>query len=278
MPLPKSKNIMLKRLIIFIGLFMSIVWATYALAQDTNSKPSPTPSANTSTNSASINEDKVKALKEKLATKVAELTQNQTRGFYGEIASLAKNSFTLAASDTEIKIRFDENTLIYKLAAKKTEGKTADLKNMVSAAVLGLYDESTKQQSAKFILLQDLPKYFSGKITQIDKNNNQIEITDNKTKLLFDYEATTQSEEYNPAEQKIRKSGFSKLKTDDFLQIWAIAKEDDTQKYKIVRLLRIPSEVTSTPSPTASASAKTTPVKNSPGPSPKASAVSSPQP
>ena len=76
----------------------SLVATSLVLAQGPSSSPAPAKS--TTPSSIPIDEEKVKALKEKLATKVAELRENQTRGFFGEIAALSKTSFTF--SDTMI--------------------------------------------------------------------------------------------------------------------------------------------------------------------------------
>jgi hypothetical protein len=272
-------------LLIFILIITFFLMPLFVYAQE---------QSDVSSKSATVSgvlDDKVKALKEKLATKVAELKENNTRGFFGEIATLTKTSFTLATDKQEVKVRFDENTLIYKLTDKKTEGAVKDLKNTITASVLGLYDDEAKQQTAKFIILQNLPKFYSGEITQIDKTNAIITIKNAKNETLsFDYEKTTIADEYFALDKKFKKSGMSRLSVGDKLQLWANPKVDDNEKFSIVKLVRLPIDLfITTPLPTAlpssaastsvlpKSSAKPSPTaKTTPKPTPKSSPKSSP--
>ena len=217
---------------------------------------------------------KVKQLKEKLATKVAELRENQTRGWNGEIAALSKTSFTLVTSSGEIKVRFDDDTLVYKLGSKKTEASSKDLKNAQTVSVLGLYESEVKQQTAKVILLQTLPKFYTGKVTQVDKTQGTLTITtDKNVQIILDYEKTTTATEYDLGEKKLKKSGLSRIATNDTIQAWGYLNEDDVQKVRAVKIIRLPKELTTSETEVkGTTTASAVPVESSPSATPKAKA------
>jgi len=239
----------LRRFVILAATISFLTIASWSLAQESeDAKSSPAASS-------MVDEKKIQDLKEKLATKVAEIRENQKRGFFGEIAALTKTSFTLAIDSGEVKIRFDEDTKIYKLGKARTEGAASDLKNSLTATVLGLYDEENKQQNAKVILLQSGQLHFSGGVTEINRTagNFIIKRRDGKTQVI-EYEKTTSADEYTET-QKTAKSGLSRLNKDDWVEVWGTPYEDDTTKIEAIRIFRIPQELLGTSATQASPSA-----------------------
>src|SRR3989344_7858708 len=112
----------MKRLIIVTMIISFLVTASWSLAQEANNaKTSPAASS-------VVDEKKIQDLKEKLATKVAEIRENQKRGFFGEIAALTKTNFTLAVGSNEVKVRFDDDTKIYKLGKTRNQSGTHNFK------------------------------------------------------------------------------------------------------------------------------------------------------
>lgn len=231
-----------------LGLIVALIFVgtSFVNAQE---EPSNTPI---------VNEDKIKSLKEKLATTVANLRENQTRGFYGEVASANKTSFTLVTESNEIKVRFNDDALIYSLGTKKSEVKADQIKNLQKVAVVGLFDANEDIHSAQVIWLQNLPSYIEGQITAIDKEEAAITLkTKTGSMLTLDYETATKADEYNPTTKKMAKSGLSRLVPGDRLHAWTTPNDDDAQKHDVVRLLRLPStmfEPIASASPTPSTS------------------------
>lgn len=255
-----------KRLVFSLLVTSFLLVSGIALAQE------PDDSSTSSTPSSSVDEKKIQDLKEKLATKVAEIRENQKRGFFGEIAALNKTSFTLADGTSEVKVRFDEDTKIYKLGKSRTEGTSSDLKNSLTATALGLYDEENKQQNAKVILLQGGQLHFSGTVTEVNRTagNFTVQLSTDKSQVI-EYEKTTIADEYTES-KKNAKSGLSRLAKDDWIEIWGIPYEDDTTKIEAIRIFRIPQDLlgksATDASPVASPEEET---KASPKTSPEAS-------
>jgi len=258
----------MKRLIIVTMIISFLVTASWSLAQEANNaKTSPAASS-------VVDEKKIQDLKEKLATKVAEIRENQKRGFFGEIAALTKTNFTLALNKNEVKVRFDDDTKIFKLGKTRTEAAASDLKNSLTTTVLGLYDEENKQQNAKVILLQPGQLHFSGMVTEVNKTagNFTVKQGDDKTQV-FEYEKTTTADEYTEA-KKTAKSGLSRLVKNDWVEVWGTPFEDDNTKIEAIRIFRIPQALLGKPAAeeeTETSPKPTTTLKASPKTSPKAS-------
>lgn len=222
-------------LIIFF-LASVLVISSIGLAQEPSPVASPTPAA-------SIDESKIQELKDKLATKVAELRENQTRGFLGEIASLNKTSFTLVTSDKEIKVRLSEDTLVSDLTGtKKTDKQIKDLKNLQTAGVIGLYDDQENILSAKIIMLQNMHKIYVGVVALVDKDNGTFTLNlVNGSSQALDYEKNTKADEF--VKDELKKSGLSRITAGDQLLVWGVTSEDDNQKVSSVKILRLPKEL-----------------------------------
>ncbi|MEK7165887.1 MAG: DUF5666 domain-containing protein, partial [Patescibacteria group bacterium] len=185
---------------------------------------------------SSVNTEKVRELKEKLATKVAELRLQQKRGFAGEIAALSKNSFTLVTASGEVRVRFNEDTQVFQTGTKRIEKKPADLANGNFVSVLGFFEEADKLQQAKVIFLETKPPVHEiGKVISIDKDEGTVTVkTSKNTEQSFDYERTSAATEYAIANTPLKKSGLSRLAVGDLVQLWV--KETD-EAHSIVRLV-----------------------------------------
>ena len=278
---------MFKRLTLIGVLGVFLLTAVVTLAADKEATASPKESTATS---SAISGDKVRELKDKLATKVAELRASQKRGISGEIASLSKATFTLITSKGEIRVRLSEDTQVFDMTKKKTEKAVTDLKNSQSVSVLGYYDDKEELEQARVILIQSLPKQLSGELSKIDKTKGILTLKLERDKeTAVDYEKTTTADEYSPAEKKVKKSGLSRLSIGDRTIIWVLAAPDDPQKLSIIRLFRLPQEMftanvkgeTNVATPSASIASPSATLKSaakaSPNATPKTSPKASPQ-
>lgn len=225
---------------ILLLLFSGFVFINGILAVEKSATPSGT--SKEATFSGNTREtDQVKSLKDKLATQVAQLREDQMRGFYGEISAVSKTSFTISTAKEEVKVRFSEDTVIFSIqSSKRIDVKTDALKNGLQVAVLGLFDKNTNIQTAKMIFIQSLPTRLAGEVTQVDKTNATFTLKNNKGKeTTFDYEKTTKAQEF-VNDSSLSKSGLSRLLIGDFVEVWTTASDEDKLKLKSVRLVRYP--------------------------------------
>lgn len=225
-----SRSTQLLIFFLLVLLTVSVTFAQDASPKEREATPDPT------------KVEKVKELKEKLATKVATLRENQKRGLYGEIMSLGKSSFTLVVGSSEVKVNFDEDVVIYDLTDKRTQKEVSILKNSQVVSVLGYFDEGQKQQQAKVIFIQTLPIHFWGEISSIDKTKGTITVKQKDDQATFDYERSTTADEYSLSDKKLKKSGLSRLVIGDYADLWTTANKEGTNR-TTVRLLRFPKEL-----------------------------------
>lgn len=267
----RLKRLLVRTAYLLLLFLMLPVSLTFAQSPSPGSTESPSPAK----------EEKVKDLKEKLATKVAQLRENQKRGLYGEIKSLGKSTFTLSTGSGDAKVNFNEDVVVVDLTGKRTHKDISSLKNTLTVAVLGFYDEKAKESQAKVIFIQILAKHFWGEITAIDKTKGTFTTKQKSGPLSFDYERSTSADEYSTTEKKLKKSGLSRLVVGDFVDVWATTNQDEVQT--AVRLLRLPKELVNievsgeAASPAASGEPKESPAASSRS-SPKASVKATPKP
>ena len=256
-----KKNKLLIKIFLFFVLSIFLVITSISLAQEKNA-------TNSTTQSATIDEEKVKALKEKLATKVAEMRDSQTRGFSGEIAQLNKTSFTMVTLTSEVKIKYSDDVLIFKKSgSQQIEGKITDLKNTNIVSVLGIYDKEINQATAKVIFLESAANFYTGKIVIVDANNGVITIKSATNKDNdIEYEKNTIAQEYKNTDNTVIKSGLSRLKPGDRIYVWGSLSEEDNQKISALKILRLPADLfnqtevsSASPEATVSASPKSSP-------------------
>lgn len=239
---------MLKKILLNILLF-SLYFANissfvYAV---TPSPISSTPKAletKTPTQQSKIDKD-VKILKEKIATKVAELQKENVKAFAGTITKKDKDSFDLKTEKGDnFKVSFEEDvTKIFQLAATgKKSIEYADLKKGDFVVVTGHLIENNL--TAGIIYKDEEFIVGSGKITDVNKSDFSIKLmTTDKTEYVLDIESSTKQQFLDVASLKISTYGFSKLKPGDVVHFSAKKGVDPkSSRLTLQRILTIPQE------------------------------------
>lgn len=175
--------------------------------------------------------DEINTLKEKVASKVAELQLVEKRGIIGMVTDVTGNKITLQDSNSNTKIvDVDELTKFSSPGVKGTFG-ISDISKGTVMSVTGLYNKQSKRILARFINTTTLPVYLSGVITDIDKANYTITIINEKQiKTIIDIENITKTQTYTEADG-LQRIGFSKLKVDE--RVYAAGFMDEKQKNRM---------------------------------------------
>ncbi len=169
----------------------------------------------------------IEQLKEKIATKVAQIRESEKGAYGGEITAIEKNSLTIKTAQGEKKITTSEDTIIYDLTATAKKETTADkLKKGQLVSVFGYFNEDKSIFSAKYVLLQKNFIFVSGKISEIDKNNFTITVKSKKNDYVIDFEKFTSTFLYDKEKKTLIKGGFSKLQTGNIIHLIAITSKD----------------------------------------------------
>lgn len=199
-------------------------------------------------------------LKERLATKVAELKQLQRQAFYGTIKSVSVSTFTVETATKDLKIELTDDIKIFqKIKGTRTELKVENLEKGDIVTVFGEYDATLELLKAKVVFIQSTdPIRIAGNITEVNKTDYTITISSADTKTYtIDFETTTKTSVWNGKE--LEKGGFSKLIVGNTIHITGSAVAKKENRISAARITNLGSDVnestvTITPTPTEIAS------------------------
>jgi len=222
------------------------VWAapTPTTTEKTNNTTA-TPSGNVSQKIKQI-----ELLKEKIATKVAEIREKDKYALFGTIKKLDTSNLLLTAKDGEHKISFSEDTIFYDLTGtERKESKLDKFTEGNTVSVFGYYNEDKSVLSAKYVYLEPQNLNLIGQIVDIDKENFTITVkTKNGTPQVVDVESTTKLSSYGK-DKKLVKLGFTKMAIQDPVHVFARSLTKDTDKLSGTKIYVLSGLFTS-PSPT----------------------------
>jgi hypothetical protein len=214
--------------------------------------------------------EQINQLKEKIASRVAELNLVEKRGIIGTVSEVSGNKITLI--DKSNKTRFidvDEITKFSSAEDKKSFG-LSDLTKGTKISVLGLYNKDSKRILARFINTSVNPTIISGAVSEKDKVNYTFTtLTENQKQTKIDVGTSTKISAYNK-DDGLSKYGFSKLAVGDRIVIIGYPDKKDsslTLADRIVVLTDVPKNpkiVVSQPSEEISPEPSTTNKKPTP--------------
>lgn len=222
-------------------------------------------------------------LKERLATKVAELRDVVTRALSGTITSVSISSAMLETTTKNYKIEFEDEMKVAQIInGKRTSLTLEDLGKNDRVTVFGSYDTTLELLKAKFIFIESNKTLtrIIGTITDIDREGFAITVltSDGKT-MTADIEKTTKATGWSAADGVV-KSGFSKMTIGDTVHVIGTLdpkKDTNISAARILDLGNLSGEIipTVTLAPTVETSPSATP-KVTPKPTTKVTATPKP--
>ncbi len=198
---------------------------------------------------------KIEILKEKIATKVAELRKMEKGGVFGEVKSVNDTSITIISKSKDLNISIAEDTVFFNLKdgvkSDPLDSKQAKkLKPGEHIASLGYFDSTGTSLSTKYIYIFNPRVRLTGKITDKDLTNYTVSVKEPTGNTLVDIETYTRIYTFSKKDGLV-KGGFSKLKENDIVHIFATVnpKEDDRVSGNKIISFDLSSN-TSSPTPT----------------------------
>lgn len=201
--------------------------------------------------------EKIEKLKEKIATRVAELRDQDKAAVYGTVKELTDKTIILASRKGERKVVFSDDSIFFTLTdevKKETETNKVDKDDLLS--VFGYLDQDSNTISAKYIYIQELPVRLIGKIADIDTSNYTITVASKQEEIIVDYEKNTKSYNFDKNSKKWVISGFSKLNLGNKVHIFGSAHKSEDNRIYANRIYTIvfpeqlsPTEKKETPPP-----------------------------
>lgn len=193
----------MKKFILFFILSL-IIFNSSTFAQSPTKRSLPTSEGQDKIN------DRVDELKNKIASRVAELNLVEKRGIVGVVESVSDVQITI--NDLSNKRRIIDVDEFTKFSLGKEDSGISDIKKGAKISILGLYNKESQRLLARFINEVSIPLFLEGVISQKNKENFTINLaTEDGTNYTIDIEKITKTFEYSKGE--LEEAGFSKLET-----------------------------------------------------------------
>lgn len=239
----KAFNMKKTLILLFVIGYLVFVAQTFAVSPTiTEKETSPTP-------------DVINQLKDRIASRVAQLKLVERRGIIGVVENVSNTQITFI--DVQGNTRFVDVDELTKFSSPKDTDSfgISDITKGTKIGALGLYNKESKRLLARFINVLTLPQFINGAVSEIDKENYVVKvIAKDKKQFDIDIEVTTKTYSYTK-DSDLVKSGFSKIKPNT--KIFVVGTTDVKNKDKIIalRMIHFPEmqmtiEPTSTPKPT----------------------------
>ncbi len=242
----------MKRLsILCVTVFLSIIIHP-VFAQETPADVTPTTDKT----------QQIEDLKDRLATKVAELRQSKRMAAYGTIKSVSISTFVVETKTKDLKIELTDDLKVFQmLKGKRTELKTDNLEKGDVVTVFGEYDTTLELLQAKVVFIQSAPPVqLMGVVTETDKKEYTVTVeTTDKTIYTIDFETTTKTNLWNGT--TLEKGGFSSFVVGDIIFVTGTAVPKKENRISATRITDFPSQVrgaTTSNAASPSATPKTT--------------------
>ena len=154
-------------------------------------------------------DQQINDLKNKVASKVAQLKLVEKRGVIGKVTDVTNTQITISdINENPIEIDVDELTDFS--SSNISSFDISDIKKGMEISVLGLYNKDSERLLARFVDETTIPVFLQGVITQKDSANYTVTLsTQGGTAYLVDIENVTKTLEYTNGD--LSESGFSKL-------------------------------------------------------------------
>lgn len=188
----------------------------------------------------------IQNLKDKIATKVAELRKKNLKAVAGSITETATGSVKIKTNnDEDYTIKSDDAlTKTYVIIGiSKKEVKFTDLKK--GAYIIASGPLADKVVSANVIYQDEQYLVKAGKITEINKDEFFVKIlTSDKDTYTLDIEISTKIQMLDSKTVEVATSGFSKMKEGDTIHFMVKKPGDkkNVNRYPALKILIIPQE------------------------------------
>lgn len=226
-------------IIAILSLFTSQVYAAHSPTKAITSIPTITPSTTPTPTGGNILQE-INDLKDRIASKVAQLNLVTKKGIIGKVIDVGPTQLTVQDQlGNNQFVDVDELTQFSSPSAKNSFG-ISDITKNSTVGILGQYNKDSKRILARFVDVLILPQVISGAVINIDNINYEITvITPTLTQYTIDIQDITKTISYSK-ENGIERSGFSKIKAGE--RILIIGFPDATKPSHVLasRIIRFP--------------------------------------
>lgn len=210
----------------------------------------------------SATNQKIEDLKDRLATKVAELRQTSHRAIYGSVKSTSVTSFVVETKTKDVKIeQTDDIKVIQYLKGERTALTPEDIAKNDKVTVFGDYDTTLDLLKATIVVIQSPdPERISGTVTARDDKEYTLTIKNpQEVTYMVDIEKSTKALVWDREKKALVKSGFSKIAAGNVVHIVGFPVPKKELRVSADRILDLGNMTGASPTATASPTVKPTP-------------------
>lgn len=223
-------------------LFFLFNFFSYSYAQTptkkpatTTQSPSPTEESNFDNLSTQIND-----LKERIASRVAQLRLVEKRGIIGTVTEASNTQITL--TDIQGNTRFVDVDAITKFSSVSSKGSfgISDVSKGMKISVIGLYNKQSRRILGRFVNVYIVPTIINGTVLSRNADDFSMEVaTEDGKKRTVDVENVTKTNSYSK-EDGISRAGFSKIEVDKRVVVVGYPDKKDPDRIVASRVLLLP--------------------------------------
>lgn len=208
----------MKRVLIVSLLYCFIVSLTISFAWAV--KPDPEEATPPGKKIQEERQEQIKELRERVATRVAELREKMRRAWLGDIKSITGTTIVLTTKQGDKTVLTNEDTIFLRIrAAGRRKITLADLSVGEEIVAFGQVAGETGEMTAKVIIARVFPVKINGKVTAIDVEGGTITVQAlRRGSFIVDVETTTKILVWEKGKE-LTKSGLSKIKVGDRVHV-----------------------------------------------------------
>ena len=232
-----------------LGLAGNVFASTASPSASTTATVAPTPNTK---------QLQIESLKERLATKVAELRQTQSKAVFGTVKSISVSTLVIETKTKDVKIDLTDDIKVAQiLKGVRTKLTIENVKKGDEVTIFGTYDSTLDLLKAKYIFIQNKPlERVTGVVTDINRDDFTLTIqTTEERSIVIDIETTSRTVRWDGT--SIVKSGFSKIAVGDTLHIQGTNVPKKENRYSAIRILDLGNLTGNATLPTATATPTT---------------------
>lgn len=195
------------------------------------------------TGTPSATTQKIEDLKDRIATKVAQLKTTQRRAVYGTVKSVSITNFTVETTSRDLKIELtDDITVIQYLKGKRTLLTPENISKGDTVVVFGQFDTTLDLLTARIVFIQGaLPQHTAGVVTLKNDKEFTLKVTTPQGQaVLIDIEKTTKAILWDREKKELVKSGFSAITTGSTVHIMGSLVPKQEDRVSADRILVLP--------------------------------------
>ncbi len=220
---------------------------------------------------ANVRDQQITDLKNRIATKVAELKILSKTALVGTVKTLSDQKIVITVPNSDISLEISSEDTRLSQIDQDGNSKSLKIDKLTTGQKIiawGTYNSETQNMTADAIVARDFPQTFVGQIKSVDKKNYQFLVTNQGKDLpyLFDVNPPTKISLLKD-DNNFSRSGFSKLAAGQTVYVWGFIgdKTKDGQTLLSTKRIIVLSQAESTassPTSTPTATPKATkPVK-----------------